>query len=729
MTIYGKEENRKRAARWVTIVCALLGLAGCSESDATPHLDAGEPTGSVTERDGAAVAVSDAARLDDAAGARADGGTQRPEIVERACTTAAGADFAKSLGCRADFDALASIPVDADIPGARSVKVVLDQLDGDALYFQNSQKYQIHHQFVAAHLSGQGKPPVPMLAAFASEYRAADRRFILGAVTYYEDPKLWVFELAPYDLADAALIEKIMKALQAQTYFGPALGFHPTSIKQAGHAEELGAAIPVVTTDDIYAGTTYQPLTLAKAMGRLQFMKAADLATEYVPYRNIVVLDEVPNDISVVSGLITQEFQTPLSHVNVLSNNRNTPNMGLRNATTDPKLRALEGKWVELDVRATIWTIREVTMEEADAYWEAHKPAPVVLPAIDLTVTGLHDIETIVDETQGTLREAIKRSVLAYGGKSAQYAVLKGTPGLPVRKAFAIPIYYYDQFMKENGFYARIDALLADPSFKDSPEVRDAELKKLRDDMGAAPVNEAFQQLLRAKLEADYPGLGMRFRTSTNSEDLDGFPCAGCYESHTGDAGNWDDVLDAVRDTWATVWLFRTFEERSYYGIEHTSVGMGLLVHHNFPDEEANGVALTANPFDPMGLDEPAYYVNVQWGGEAEVVHPPPGITSDEFLYYAQSPGQPTTFLTESNLLPRGMRVLTARQTYDLGSALKLIHDRFSAAYGPKAGNNGWYAMDVEFKFDDEEAAGGPATLYIKQARPHPGRGVAVETD
>jgi hypothetical protein len=37
--------------------------------------------------------------------------------------------------------------------------------------------------------------------------------------------------------------------------------------------------------------------------------------------------------------------------------------------------------------------------------------------------------------------------------------------------------------------------------------------------------------------------------------------------------------------------------------------------------------------------------------------------------------------------------------------------------------------MDVEFKFDDEEAGGGPATLYIKQARPHPGRGVAVETD
>ncbi|EYF01638.1 hypothetical protein [Chondromyces apiculatus] len=34
----------------------------------------------------------------------------------------------------------------------------------------------------------------------------------------------------------------------------------------------------------------------------------------------------------------------------------------------------------------------------------------------------------------------------------------------------------------------------------------------------------------------------------------------------------------------------------------------------------------------------------------------------------------------------------------------------------------GWYAMDVEFKFDDDAAPDLPPTLYIKQARPYPGR-------
>ena len=37
-------------------------------------------------------------------------------------------DSAPTLGCKADFDALASIPIDTNIPGARSAKVVLDQL-------------------------------------------------------------------------------------------------------------------------------------------------------------------------------------------------------------------------------------------------------------------------------------------------------------------------------------------------------------------------------------------------------------------------------------------------------------------------------------------------------------------------------------------------------------------------------------------------------------------------
>jgi hypothetical protein len=653
-----------------------------------------------------------------------------PAVVEGTCEIAdadgGATEFLKHIGCTRDFVALASAPIDVTLPGARSVKVILDTADSDSLTFQNSVTFKVHFDFASTHLSGNGLPVVGTLADFnATEYYSPNRRFILGAVTYYEEAKEWALEMAPYDTASPAMIQRLFAKVKASAFFGPALAFHPTSEAVSAQAKMLPASVRVVTTDDLYKKIDYQPLTLATGVGRLRFLKSAALETSNLSFQDIAVLDLAPNDITVVQGLITEEFQTPLSHVNVLSANRHTPNMGLRHAMTNPTLRALEGKLVELTVGASEWSVREVTEADAEAFWAAHKPKAVTLPALDLTVTGLTNIEDVTpepatDAPDGALRDAIKKAVLAYGGKAAQYSILARTDGVPVKKAFGVPVYYYDQFMRENGFYDRIDALLADPSFMTDATVRAAKLDEVRMAMLAAPVNADFQATLMAKLAADFPGKKMRFRTSTNSEDLDGFPCAGCYESHTGDPAKWTSVLDAIRESYASIFLFRTFEERSYYGIDHKSVGMALLVHQNFADEEANGVAITANPFDDSGLD-PAFYVNVQAGGSAEVVHPPPGVTSDQFLLYFGEPGQPVTYLSHSNLVPPN--VLTPKQIHQLGLALDAIHNRFSPAYGPGAGNHGFYAMDVEFKFDDEADPTMPATLYIKQARPYPGRG------
>ena len=637
-------------------------------------------------------------------------------------------DSLQSLPCKADFDALASAPLDASLPGARSAKVALDRQDDGALHFQNSTRYPIHYEFVSKHLSGGDLPIVAELSTFtATQYYRPDRRFVLGAVSRYDAPNVWALELSPYDTASAEMISELYTAVANASYFGPVLKFHPTSEAIAKVAQKLPSSVKVITTDELYRQIEFQPLTLGTTIGRIHFAKASELEDVYLKYEDIAVLDEAPNDISVVAGLITQEFQTPLSHVNVLSQNRRTPNMGLRGAFQNEKLRALDGKWVRLTVSATEWSVAEVTAEEANTYWQDRKPTPVVLPPLNLDVTELLSIEDVTPEPTGVpLRDAIKESVRAWGGKSAQYSILAKTKNVPIPKAFGIPVFYYHQFMLENGLFDRVDALLEDSEFLNDPALREDQLAQLRADMQSAPVNEDFQALLEAKLAKDYPGLSMRFRTSTNSEDLDGFPCAGCYESQTGDPSNWQSVLDAVRGAWSSIWLFRTFEERSFYGIDHHSVGMALLVHHNFPAEEANGVAVTNNPFDLAGI-EPAFYVNVQWGGDAEVVHPPAGVTSDSFLYFFANPNQPVTFIAHSNLVPEGQNVLTSSQTHELGVALTAIHDRFSAAYGPRAGVKDWYAMDVEFKFDDMGQADGKPHLYIKQARPYPGRGAGAK--
>ena len=650
-----------------------------------------------------------------------------PEDPPEKCTLAAedtDPDFTAAIGCRADYLAVASPPLIATIPGALSAKTVVDRIDGDALYFQNSRRFPIHWNFASAHLSGNGLPIVPPLGQFnQTEYYAPDRRFVLGALNYYEGPAVWAYEIAPYDTADAEMITLAFRLIQDHFWFGNHLMFHPTSDNVAREAANLPDDVPIVTTDELFAGIDYQPLNLATAMGQLRFFSNQDLETRYLSFRDIAVLEAVPNDLAVCSGTITQEFQTPLSHINVLAQNRRTPNMGLRGAFTNSELRALEGHWVELTVGALNYSVREVTREEADLWWDDHRPPAVQVPTVDLSVTELTDIEEVLPVDTLGLGAALAKAIPAFGGKASHFAAFPyiETFAIPYPKAFVIPIYFYRQFMEQNGFDVRITAMLADSSFQNDPAVRESQLQQLRDDIEAAPFDAALEAALLAKLNGEYPNTRMKFRSSTNAEDLGGFTGAGLYQSAAYDPNDVTRPLGrALRKVWASVWRFRAYEERDYRSISHLEVGMAVLIHRAYPTEDSNGVAITANIFDPNGI-EPGQYINSQ-KGDVSVVLPPAGVTSDQFVYHYDMPGQPSVFFAHSSLIPSGQTVLTRAQTAELGEALAAIHNYFRPVYGTVATE--FYAMDIEFKFDtDPNAPENGSQLVIKQARPYPGRG------
>lgn len=621
-------------------------------------------------------------------------------------------DWSDQIGCRADFDALAADPLDASIPGAQSSKTVIDRVDGDALYFTNSELYPIHYDFASAFLSGDGLPIVGSQGDFNdSEYYAPDRRFILGAVTWYEDPQRWVYEIAPYDTADAEMIETAFDLIRDNAYFGDDMAFHPTSEAIEDVAADLPQDVPILTTDELYEGITYQPLNLGTAVGQLRFSTAEE-AEDYVNYREIVVLEEIPNDISVVAATITGEFQTPLAHINILAQNRGTPNMALKGAYDDATLRALEGKWVKLTVEALDWTIEEVSQDEADAWWEAHKPEPLDVTPMDLSVTDLRDCEQILDLDSYDLGGALDAAVPAFGGKASNMGgmVLIGQDTVPTPDCFSVPVYYYNQHMENNGLWDEYAAMAVDPDFTGDPDKRAEMLGDLRDDIEDAPIDPDFLEAVLAKVDADYGHVKMRFRSSTNGEDLGNFTGAGLYDSESGD---WDDdgedIAKAIKHVWASTWGARAWEEREYWSMDHTQIGMALLVHPTFDQEDASGVAVTGNVYDTTGL-EPGFYVNTQIG-ENSVVAPESGVTTDQFIYYYDMPGQPVVYIAHSNLIQEGTTVLTDDEIHTLGVALDAIHSYFYPAYGT---GGGWYAMDTEFKFLDGE-------LVMKQARPYPG--------
>jgi phosphoenolpyruvate synthase/pyruvate phosphate dikinase len=271
------------------------------------------------------------------------------------------------------------------------------------------------------------------------------------------------------------------------------------------------------------------------------------------------------------------------------------------------------------------------------------------------------------------------------------------------------------------------EELLADPGIVGNTSELKVRLLAIQAKMEAFPVNPELLLMVDAKVLKTSPSKRMRFRSSTNAEDIEGFNGAGLYESRTGIVGDPAvSVEKAIREVWASLWNFRAFQEREYYRIDHMKCAMGLLVHRSFPDEQANGVAITKN------LYRPNYYgfvINVQ-KGETSVVSPPPGVECDQLICYSDSDvdfyknKRIIEYITYSNQTD-GKPVLTEDEVILLTEQLAEIKRHyyqqkrggyeFDAGYSEEAINAyNRFALDLEFKFD-----GPDRILYIKQVRPY----------
>ena len=208
-------------------------------------------------------------------------------------------------------------------------------------------------------------------------------------------------------------------------------------------------------------------------------------------------------------------------------------------------------------------------------------------------------------------------------------------------------------------------------------------------------------------MHATYPeGQSLRYRSSTNNEDLPNFNGAGLYDSKTQDAEETeeDGIDKSFKQVLASLWTFRAFTERAFHRIDHLAAKMGVLVHPNYSDELANGVAVS---FDPIRGRDGDYYVNTQLG-EDLVTNPEAYSLPEELLLHVNTGGY--TILALSNLVERGTLLMSADQLRQVRDHLTVIHDHFKGLYNPAPGEP--FAMEIEFKITSDNI------LAIKQARP-----------
>ena len=247
--------------------------------------------------------------------------------------------------------------------------------------------------------------------------------------------------------------------------------------------------------------------------------------------------------------------------------------------------------------------------------------------------------------------------------------------------------------------------MLADEDFQKDFETQDDRLDDLRDDIKDAETPQWIIDALTA-MHATYPaGQSLRYRSSTNNEDLPGFNGAGLYDSKTQkpDETEEDGISKSLKQVFASLWTFRAFTEREFHRIDHLAAAMGVLVHPNYSDEEANGVAVS---FDPIYGREESYYVNTQLG-EDLVTNPEAHSVPEEILLY---PLGVFAVLATSNLVPPGELLMSDEQLEQLRGHLAVIHDHFERLYNP--GPDEPFAMEIEFKITSDNI------LAIKQARP-----------
>ncbi|HUS67935.1 MAG TPA: PEP/pyruvate-binding domain-containing protein [Kofleriaceae bacterium] len=617
-------------------------------------------------------------------------------------------DWIAELGCQGDLELLWHEEEDVIFAHTRSLLWLIDREDDNRLFFVDTEEFRLHFEFASRYLDyGDPFTPVGTHAEFnILNYRRENRRFVLGQVIHYLDPGLVTLEFSAGDTAGADMIVDAFERVQGALFDGDQLVYRPVSASQEELLPQIEARIPVIRTAEVFQGQTYQPLNQTVGFGTLRFRRLAELEAQPASPTDIVVLDRVPNDISMVSGLVTEEFQTPLAHVNILSKNRGTPNMALRGAWDDPALRALEDELVRLEVGANEFTVAEASTADAEAYWDDLRPDAPLTPEFDLTVTAPVDLD-----------DAARGDAIAIGAKAANLAEvatirIDGAPIAMPDDPFAIPFSFYDQHMTANGFDADAAEIVADAAAGLSGKELAARLFDLRWRIFRAPMDATARDTLYAEATARWGAdARVRFRSSTNVEDLPDFSGAGLYTSAAADLAGGPAALEAaVKVVWASAWNQQAFVERSFYRVDHARVRMGVLVHPAMPDEMANGVAVTINEF---AENRPAFYINGQLG-EVSVTNPTGLAVPEQLLYYTWYEEPEIEVISRSSLVAAQEdweawpAILTEEELEQLAAYLTAIHEHWRALEP----GDPELAMDVEWKL-------GPGRqVMIKQARP-----------
>ena len=674
---------------------------------------------------------------------------------------------------------LANVEEYANLSGEGDEVKFLLHVDGaepvleDACAFQNTARFPYHIQFLRSTFPEYSDLDPGTYAdlilrrrsrrAFAGSLARHDRTTHprtgdVGIYTYtvYQDP-------GPGEGLTLAEFVEVDQRLKACAPFAADRLVHlPTGLEQETRVRRIRDALEAAGVDVRFADELieqdYEPYSLGESYGYLHVIPRSESVGENYGPRDVLVLSSPPADLTTVAGLITTLPQSVHSHVNLRLREKRIPNVLLASAYEDARIRDLEDQLVHVLAAEDSLLIEEASIAEAEAFWASQRPDLGPLRS-DLEVS---DFRSFADLTHDDAD--------AFGAKAANLGELHDIlPAANRVEGFGIPFRVYAEFVRRNGIDATITALLLDPRIETDRSVRADRLSALRRSIRDGELAPGFLDALALRLRevfgADADTTFVRFRSSTNAEDLTAFSGAGIYDSRTGClADDLDDdevgpsrclsvahrafldaeiarrgaelaehpertwltaliddmeadrseekpVADALRKVWRSLWNLRAFDEREFYGIDHAQAYMGMAVQPSFVLEQQEAVAVT-NLGDLSGGALPLYRLVSQLG-EIGVVRPiDPSAVAETLTFRRSGSALADVQVLVPSSLSADAPLWSESQLSTLAALLFTVQDHFAAEV---------YAALTPLRLDMEIELTRDGRIVVKQARPYLG--------
>lgn len=623
----------------------------------------------------------------------------------------------------------------------RWVKFAIVTNDPNRVWFQDSAKFPFHYDYAVERLApfrGMSRAQFDAVSLHRGNQQVVLGAVLFGPWTARNQFAIQFAGLDPYPVAD---VTNWFRLVQSAIYGAePAEAFYFPTFEQFGAAAaqkaELAKAGVIVSSPDRWnrENACYSE---GWALGRLVFIAGPEIGLAYRDGRlkpsDILVTDGVPAEIPYVSGILTLAPATANSHVAILARSYGVPFLYLADRTEAEKVRALEGQEVVVRAYATFagCAVRIFPVSPSLNSADREEILKLLAPG-RIRITPKKTLNALSRDTTGLTRQDLPY----FGGKAANFGLLRRVIPTNSPKAIAFSFDLWDAFLdqtlpgSDHSLRQEIRDRLKPYSYPPNLAAVASELEGIRDLIKKRAVfNPNHRQAIITALAGFDAGRKIRFRSSTNVEDSEAFTGAGLYDSYSGcladdldsdsagpsrcdsDENNERGVFRAIQQVYASFYNDNAWLERLRVGLSEDEVGMAVLVHHSFPDEQelANGVATVTY----RNFGSPQFEADlVSQVGAISVANPADG-TRPELVKGHRFFGLDYFETVESsNLLPLGGHVMNWEADYRTLFLNLLVP--VTTEYAKSVPDERVFTLDFEYKKVS------PGEMVVKQVRQIP---------